>query len=112
MDLCLQLPLQEATKAIMWRANRLFINKKCPTCRKPFNRAHLSTCHLIPDKFAVIYSSKDYQQDLHEISDELSDKSSNAQDFYYTPLDFLLNEKRYGDFLELLDHLYVLLCPA
>ena len=109
-DSCLFLPLAAATQAIQWRSNKLFMNKNCPDCNKTFNRAHLATCNVIPKKFMSICHDKAYQQDLDDIFKELSDKGLNeTPDFYYTPLDFLLNEKRYEDFKELIEHIDALL---
>jgi hypothetical protein len=112
MDSCLQLPLPQATLALKWRCNKLFLNKKCSDCKKPFNRSHLATCNVMPTKFISISKDKDYQQDLDEIFKELTDKGSNEiPDFFYTPLDFLLNERRYDEFKELIDHIDALMNP-
>jgi hypothetical protein len=109
-DTCLYLPLEDATRAVKWRSNKMFLNKVCPQCHSLFSRSHIATCLTLPEKYTNLYKEENYRHDLDDIFRELADKGNGEiPDFIYTPLDYLLNEKRYEDFKELNEYIDALL---
>jgi hypothetical protein len=84
-------------KAMSWRSNKLFTRRFCPVCLCQFTRKHLRTCSLLPTSFTDMYDSKKFIQDVEDIAQELVEKK-HKDDFEYTLLDFLLNEKEYEIF--------------
>ena len=107
MDSFLLLPLSEASRILQWRCNRSFTRGYCPVCQKQFNRAHLTRCSLISfhsSSIQEISSSEEYTRDIEVINNQLTSKTAPySRALVYTPLDYLLNEKRYEEFLNALD---------
>ena len=107
MDSFLLLPLPQAARILQWRCNRSFTRGYCPVCQKQFNRAHLTRCSLISffsSSIQEISSSEEYTRDIEAINNQLTLKTAPcSQALVYTLLDYLLNEKRYEEFLNALD---------
>ena len=73
---------QDADNYILWRSNRCFLNTKCPGCKKPFNRGHITKCSLLS----------------HESLQKTSLNPPTNKPHSYNLLDELLNRKKYDDF--------------
>jgi hypothetical protein len=106
VDSCLHLPLTLATSCLKWRSNKLFLRRLCSQCSQPFNRAHLLSCEVLPPELNSLLNDRAFRQDTQDIRNEIdAKKTSQHVDFNYTPLDFLLNEKRFAEFQNALTHL-------
>jgi hypothetical protein len=105
-DSCLLLPLQPATTALKWRQNKLFLSRICPVCNDNFNRSHLNTCQVLPSSLHSVQNNPRFIKDVADIAQAISSKPTGLQqDFNYTVLDYLLNEKKYEDFATAIAHL-------
>jgi hypothetical protein len=99
-----------AQKAIKWRQNKAFLRRKCPDCLQSFTRAHLNHCKILPDNIQALHEDSRFIMDVSDIASELEEKGSkNLPHFNYTLMDYLLNEKRYQDFLDAFDLLDTIL---
>ena len=77
---------------------------------KSFNRSHLNSCQILPADFFSLQNDARFIKDVAEIANGITLKpQKNQQEFNYTPLDYLLNEKRYEDYTKALTHLDAIL---
>ena len=105
LDSCLTLEPEQRDAAIRWRCNTLFTRRLCPDCQAPFNRAHLHRCDIIPAKFRNRMDDARFIKDTSHIRQELDKKSHGNGQFTYTVLDYLLNNREYRQFSQLVDYL-------
>ena len=88
--------------AVRWRCGSFMTRSKCPICLQLFNRAHIGRCKLLdscPTYQAVLNS---YAFQSSEIASSSSFRSAhNTQEpFYFTVLDYLLNQSNMDQFQE------------
>ena len=93
--------------------NKLFSRATCPSCHDQFNRGHIVRCNLLsslPSPIQEILSCPKFCRDIDMITNQISrKKASRDADISYTPLDFLLNESRYDECMDVIDTLKKLL---
>jgi hypothetical protein len=81
--------------AAKWRANRLFIGRRC-NCGSRFNRRHIRDCRLL--QVASGGESEDIQEILQEMKRKRG-KYSEGFEHTYSLMDQALNDQEYGQFM-------------
>jgi hypothetical protein len=92
--------------AVRWRCGSFMTRSKCPICLQLFNRAHIGRCKLMDScsTFQTISNSYAYQSSENAMTNAYR-LTGNHDPFYYTVLDFLLNQGNLDLFQECINSL-------
>lgn len=96
--------------AILWRIDRKFYGKACPTCNERFGRSHLTPCNLLPNLANMSFIKNRWQREFDLLKEETSlirqtthKQTADAEN--YSIIDSLLNNHEWGKFQICIQHL-------
>jgi hypothetical protein len=93
-DYCLQ--QANSDSYIKWRSNGCFLRRKCPQCSQKFSRSHIHSCLPLPASSLQIVTSKKFETSSKMIKELTGQKNT------FNIMDYLLNQKLYTKFDELM----------
>lgn len=99
--------LSKKYDAVRWRCGSFMTRSKCPKCLQLFNRAHIGRCKLLESchTFQSISNSYSFQSSENAMTIAYRSTGNQEEPFYYTVLDFLLNQGNLDQFQECIDSL-------